>query len=85
MASEKTPTHKRIKRAEAGRNDWKVKALERRNENQKLKYLLKSKEEHLLELSTITNEQHVKLTQAVKMISKLESEIEILKKKPVRG
>ncbi len=36
MATEKTPAHKRIKRAEIGRNDWKLKATERREEIVKL-------------------------------------------------
>jgi len=30
MATERTPTHKRIQRAEQGRNEWKIKAQLRR-------------------------------------------------------
>lgn len=85
MATEKTPTHKRIKRAESGREEWKVKALERRDENQRLKSILKSKEDHLTELSAINNVHRTKLNEAEKKISKLEAEIENLKKKHFRG
>ena len=81
MATNKTPTHKRIKRAESGRDDWKVKALERRDENQRLKSILKSREDHLSELSALSNEQRVKLNEAEKKIAKLEGEIDNLKKK----
>ena len=47
MATEKTPAHKRIKRAEIGRNDWKLKATERREEIVKLQKELESKEKKL--------------------------------------
>lgn len=43
MASEKTPAHKRISRAEKSRDDWKNKAQLRREENEKLKRDLESK------------------------------------------
>ncbi len=84
MATEKTPTHKRIKRAESGREDWKVKALERRDENQRLKSILKSKEDHLTELSALNKEHQAKLNEAEKKITKLENEIDNLKKKHLR-
>ncbi len=32
MATKRTPAHKRISRAEAGRDEWKLKAVERREE-----------------------------------------------------
>jgi hypothetical protein len=37
MATKKTPAHKRISRAETGREEWKLKAIERREEIEKLK------------------------------------------------
>ncbi len=43
MATDRTPGHKRIKRAETGRDDWKMKATLRREENEKLTHELESK------------------------------------------
>ena len=50
MATEKTPDHKRIRRAEQGRDDWKIKAQMRREEKDKLKRDLMIKEAHISEL-----------------------------------
>jgi hypothetical protein len=50
MATEKTPVHKRIKRAEQGRDQWKNKAQLRREENEKLKRDLECKRIHISEL-----------------------------------
>lgn len=82
MATKRTPDHKRIKRAEEGRDDWKVKALERREENQKLTTELNSTVKHL---DTLINENTAlkkALYEADKKLNKLEKEIEIVKKKP---
>ena len=86
MATEKTPTHKRIKRAEEGRDDWKTKALARREENEKLKSELNDKTERLESLSDHNSRLKKELAEASKRIAKLEKEAEVLKKKfPTRG
>jgi hypothetical protein len=50
MATEKTPAHKRIRRAEQGREEWKIKAQLRREEKEKLNRELQSKEALISEL-----------------------------------
>jgi len=50
MATEKTPPHKRIIRAEQSAIDWKVKAMERREENERLKERLETLENRLVKL-----------------------------------
>lgn len=51
MATDRTPDHKRIKRAEEGREQWKIKALLRREENEELKLELDETADHLSRLS----------------------------------
>ena len=43
MVTDRTPPHKRIARAEKAREEWKVKATKRREENQLLKANLAEK------------------------------------------
>lgn len=81
MATNKTPTHKRIKRAEEGRDDWKTKALARREENEKLKAELNDKTERFESLSEHNDRLKKELQEANKKIAKLEKETEVLKKK----
>jgi predicted nucleic acid-binding Zn-ribbon protein len=81
MATERTPTHKRIKRAEEGRDDWKMKAVERREENAKLKLDIRSYERILQDLSVQNEVKEQKLVVAERKITELEREIEDLKKK----
>jgi hypothetical protein len=50
MATEKTPAHKRIRRAEQGREERKIKAQLRREEKEKLNGELQSKEALISEL-----------------------------------
>ena len=47
MVTNKTPPHKRIARAEKGREEWKRKAIDRREEAEKLKLDLELKETRL--------------------------------------
>ena len=84
MATDKTPKHKRIKRAETGRDDWKQKATQRREENEKLKYQLESKEAVLSKTINEINELENKLIAANQKISEQDKLIENLKKKSVR-
>jgi chromosome segregation ATPase len=81
MATDRTPDHKRIKRAEEGREEWKMKALSRRQENEKLKSELDQKAIRLNNLSEQNNELKKKLNEADKRVAKLEKEMEDLKKK----
>jgi septal ring factor EnvC (AmiA/AmiB activator) len=50
MATEKTPAHKRIRQAEQGREEWKIKAQLRREEKEKLNRELQSTEALISEL-----------------------------------
>jgi phage shock protein A len=80
MATEKTPAHKRIRRAEQGREEWKIKAQLRREENEKLNRELKSKEvliSELMEENQASKDQLVLFQKKVKEQDKL---IEKLKK-----
>jgi len=81
MATDKTPDHKRIKRAEEGREEWKMKALTRRQEIEKLKLELNNKTERSDSLCEQNNNLKKELNEADKRIAKLEKEIEDLKKK----
>lgn len=47
MATEKTPAHKRVARAENSATQWKMKAIERREENEALKDKLKIAQENV--------------------------------------
>jgi septal ring factor EnvC (AmiA/AmiB activator) len=86
MATDKTPDYKRIKRAEEGRDDWKMKALLRREENEKLKLEINKKTEGLDSLYDQNDKLKKDLYEAEKRIAKLEKEMDALKKKyPGRG
>ncbi len=50
MATDKTPPHKRIARAEKSAAEWKQKATLRREENEHIKNQLKSMEKPLVQL-----------------------------------
>lgn len=84
MATDKTPKHKRIKRAEEGRDQWKIKALERREENEKLKSELNSTTEQLDCLCDQNSKLKKELDEASKRIAKLEKEAEMFKKKATK-
>jgi archaellum component FlaC len=81
MATEKTPPHKRIKRAEEGRDDWRVKAFQRREEIEKIKIQLKTREKHIDALNGLLNDFKNELNNAKKIIKELEQELSNLKKK----
>lgn len=80
MATEKTPIHKRIKRAEQGKEEWKIKAQLRREENEKLKRDLKSKEAFISELIEINQTIKDQLGLFQKKIKEQDKLIEKLKK-----
>ena len=81
MATDKTPAHKRIQRAEAGRDDWKWKATLRREEIEKLKRELQSKEASLAETIKRNRELEDELIASTKKISEQNKMIDNLKKK----
>jgi chromosome segregation ATPase len=81
MATDRTPKYKRIKRAETGRDDWKLKAIERREEIEKLRKELKSKEDILLETQNQIQELKDKLILQREKIFQQDAEITCFKKK----
>jgi archaellum component FlaC len=81
MATERTPPHKRIKRAEEGRDTWKIKAIERREESQRLKLELERKEESLTTKEDEIKELKKAIAASIKTINKQQEELENLKKK----
>lgn len=80
MATEKTPAHKRIRRAEQGREEWKIKAQLRREENEKLKHDLQSKEAYISELIEENQTSKDQLVLFHKKIKEQDNLIEKLKK-----
>lgn len=81
MVTKKTPAHKRIKRAETGRDDWKIKATERREEIEKLRRELESKDVLMSEMSNRNQELETVIIKCSKQISDQDKLIESLKKK----
>lgn len=81
MATEKTPAHKRIQRAEKGRDQWKIKAQLRREDNEKLKRELASKSTHISELIDENQTINNQLVVLKKQLKEQEKLIESLKKK----
>lgn len=81
MATDKTPAHKRIARAEQGRFQWKIKAQLRREENEKLKRDLEAnaiRESELIDENQTIKNQLILLKKQIYTQEKL---IENLKKK----
>lgn len=81
MVTEKTPPHKRIARAEKGREEWKAKAVERREENQRLNKENKMKDLRIRELKEEISDLKTMLNVANDKISRRDDKIEKLKKK----
>lgn len=80
MATEKTPAHKRIRRAEQGRDEWKIKAQLRREEKEKLKRELESKEAFIIELIEKNQAAKDQIVSYQKKINEQDKLIEKLKK-----
>lgn len=80
MVSEKTPQHKRVKRAEEGRDNWKLKASERREEIERLQLELERKDERLEKQKEEIKEMKKMIASSNKLISKNQQEIAALKK-----
>jgi len=80
MVTDKTPAHKRIARAEKGREEWKMKAIERREEAEKLKLDLELNETRLSFYEQQNKELKDKLTAAESQIANQQKTLESLKK-----
>ena len=71
MATDKTPTHKRISRAEAGRDEWKMKAIERREENEQLKSQVTNLEKENKEIENMLETANKTIIEQEKLIKNL--------------
>jgi hypothetical protein len=71
MATDKTPVHKRIQRAENSAATWKQKATDRREENERLQERLEGLEKKFLQF-------HILLTEANNRANALEKQVESL-------
>jgi predicted nuclease with TOPRIM domain len=74
MATEKTPDYKRIARAEQSALDWKTKATQRREENERLKERLETLESKAARLDALAD-------QATDTLRKLKRDSEMLSKR----
>jgi predicted nucleic acid-binding Zn-ribbon protein len=74
MATEKTPAHKRAARAEQSSTDWKMKAIERREEIESLKG-------QLVKANETIKCQAVALSESTNQYANLQKQIDILTKK----
>jgi chromosome segregation ATPase len=81
MATERTPPHLRIARAEKAQKEWKMKAVKRREENQLLKQDLKYKNMKLENSKAQNRELKEQLSSANIKIAEQEKLIQQLKKK----
>ncbi len=70
-----TPVHKRIARAESGREEWKMKAIERREEVEKLKLTDERKSEGIERLLERQNQLEDELAKKDKIIDHLEDRL----------
>lgn len=80
MATERTPAHKRIARAEQGRGDWKIKAMQRRAEAMRLKFALESRDAQVAAQQELIQDLRQQLADSNKVVSNLIREVDALKK-----
>jgi hypothetical protein len=80
MVTDKTPPHKRIARAEKGREEWRTKAIARREEAEKLKLDLELKDTRLYHVNEQLNLLKEQLEAAEHKINDQQKTIESLKK-----
>ena len=81
MATERTPDHKRITRAEQGRDEWKIKAIQRRAETVRLKFALESRDAQVAAQQELIQDLRQQFADSNKVVSNLIREVEELKKK----
>ncbi len=80
MVTDKTPPHKRIARAEKGREEWRTKAIARREEAEKLKLDLELKDTRLHHANEQLKQLKEQLAIAEHQINDQQKMIENLKK-----
>jgi outer membrane murein-binding lipoprotein Lpp len=74
MATDKTPAHKRAARAEKRSNEWKMKAIERREENECLDLKIKDMETKIAKFDDFINKINDLNTQMELLKNDLEKE-----------
>ncbi len=84
MATEKTPFHKRLTRAEKAQDEWKMKAIERREEGEKLKIEVRRKNERIETLEKSLKYLQKELNRSKDKNEKQEEVIGDLKKKSLK-
>lgn len=76
MKKKRTPAHKRATRAERGRDEWKMKAIERREEAEKWKAAATRKTDRVKELLQKQKQLESELMQSKHTIQDLENELD---------
>lgn len=76
-----TPLHKRVKRAEKSRDEWKVKAIERREESEKFRKIIQNKDEEIQILKNTIQQLNSDLKQKNAKVKEFSRSIDDLKKK----
>lgn len=84
MATERTPPKKRIDRAESAKIEWKMKAIERREEAEQLKVIATRSKERENKLEEEIRKLKQELNNTKGTVEKLVNENEQLKKKLLR-
>jgi|TARA_B100000959_G_C14933403_1_gene604655 hypothetical protein len=80
MSTKRTPIHKRVARAEKAQENWKVKAIERREEAEKWKATANRKTDRIGALEEKYAESERKLADERRKNEKLKNELEEQKK-----
>ena len=80
MTTKRTPAHKRVFRAEKGRNEWKLKAVERREESERWKATAQRKSGQIEELKDQKIDLERKLEIERQATQRLKKELEEQKK-----
>jgi predicted nucleic acid-binding Zn-ribbon protein len=81
MATEKTPPHKRIARAEKSSAEWKMKAIERREAAEALQGQLKTASENIKEKNEELSASNKRCLDLEKQVKKLIENLELANQK----
>lgn len=77
MATDKTPIHKRISRAENSAAQWKMKAIERREAAERLKEQLEAEVKNMQIKNAELDETNKRCTDLEKQLSKLAGQLKL--------
>jgi chromosome segregation ATPase len=77
MATEKTPPHKRISRAENSAAQWKIKAIERREAAEALQGQLTTASENVKITNTKLDEANKRCTSLEKQVKELKEQLKL--------